>query len=347
MDVSAYPSDAKFHWVKGDNRFDMVLQTPFAASTEVDGLTPGLTSLNFEAIFRAPGAATVTTQTTTVNLCVPQFVHMTERPTFNAFLAEVGLSGDRDTLLKEMRDTANFLLRDINVRIVWDLPPFSEALPAHLIGTALFIPARIIGRPPANVGVAAGQTFLRNISASTLTSAPFNEPIEIYPGGFILDPGPVTLPMVGHVQMYLVIRRLLKSLSLPFLLPPPLTTTELATFTAKMFGRALGGVLVHEIGHAIMEDEIVAAGLRGPGGAESEWHGSPDINDAFSGSFEEQVGFRPIKALVDATLAADPDVSNLFVPQDFQDLGLNGMLGFGPSTIPFRDSLLPVPPVFR
>src|SRR5262245_54234246 len=128
---------------------------------------------------------------------------------FDTVLAQFNLTAQKTPVLQTARLVAEFLLRQANVRLIWNLAPFNETLPAQFqAGGAAAgneVPLAIAGFTPTSrngsvVTVATVGRTTANVSGSGL---PLTGSIEIYPGG--LDSGvfPPVAPLrarVGQLQ---------------------------------------------------------------------------------------------------------------------------------------------------
>jgi len=137
--VAEAPAGATYRWSTQPDAVQFI--APNAPATSVLAGRPGVKTVSVEV--RDPKTGESGTATTWIG--VPQFVlvheytgnYPTQRKAgafpawFDTVLREYRLSGERDFILQQTRAVAEFLLRRANVRIVWELAPFGEQLPAQ------------------------------------------------------------------------------------------------------------------------------------------------------------------------------------------------------------------------
>lgn len=122
--ANAPAATVKYRWrFLGQNR---VIET---ASPDVDvyAFAPGPCTLIAEAIDAGGGML----KSVPMRLSVPFFVVVVSDPAkLSSAFAREGLSGaDGDTYIRLLRFYTERILRQVNVRMVWRVPPFNEALP--------------------------------------------------------------------------------------------------------------------------------------------------------------------------------------------------------------------------
>jgi hypothetical protein len=255
------PSGGSHRWTRTDVGA-MTIDSPESLRTLVRGLGSGPHELDFTV--RDASGTPVASQK--LQLSIPQFVTIDEAgssPTpFDDFLALFALSAKKDAVLTEAKAVCDRLLSTSNVRTIWRVGPFSEALPAHLPASNVTT-LTIHNEPPARMAGVPGVTH------TPAGAAVLNETIDIYPGA-LDDP-------TSHDISVEFIALLLQIESQGM-------TADLEPFATTLIGRALGVTMSHEIVHSLLAFDI-------PTG-----HNSPAIpgdlmNNGRDFSFTEFTGF--------------------------------------------------------
>lgn len=223
------PSGATYHWTRTDVDA-MTIDSPGGLQTLVRGLKPGKHELDFTV--RDSSGVPLASQK--LQLSIPQFVTIDEDATaFDAVLAVIHLVDVKNNVIEEAKRVCDHLLRTSNVRTIWRIGPFSEALPAHLPVATHVTALTIRGEPPATNPDWYGRTY----PVGGAIGAPvFNEPINIFPGAydnFVLSSNEVDTETQGLVLQ---------------LESQTFTDPALAEFAIKVFGRLIGETIAHEIG---------------------------------------------------------------------------------------------------
>jgi competence ComEA-like helix-hairpin-helix protein len=333
--VSSAPPTARFEW-RPQHADRVQVVTPNAGSTDLLALAPGRTSVTLHV---SDGGNTL--RFAHMDLCVPMFFHVTEfagpayaalgtavaNPhLFNTLLSEFHLAGQKNDVLTTARLVAEFLLRQANVRLVWSLAPFNEALPAQYqpggAASAALVPLALAGFTRATLGAGTVGNTAALVSANT--GLPTSGSIEIFPGG--LDSGifaPVA-PLRAKVgQLVAAVAASPGNAAL---------AAELARVRGlwlEMVGRVIGLSIAHEVHHMILGT------VPGAGGHTT----APDIDLLSSGAaipFARWCGIETPTPLP----ANFPDVGT------FTDRGFNGLAVIGEANQGRVDALLPVPPAF-
>ena len=173
-------------------------------------------------------------------LSVPQFVLVTEEAAgFNAELTAYHLDDVKDALLQRARFVVDFLLATTNVRTVWKLDPFKEALPAQFdaggFASGKYNVLTIRGSNPADPGT-VGET-----SAAGAGPAKPDETIQIWPGEYKTPGTDVGTEVVGIVNTVAGL---------------DMTDPAIKTVWIEIMGRLLGETIAHEIVHSLLALEI-------------------------------------------------------------------------------------------
>lgn len=318
--VNDAPSGFTVRWTPAEAAaLDIV--TADAQKTIVRGKRPGLTRLDV-AVFNG-GAQIAKTQ---LRLCVPQFVTIEEDAAkFTAVLAQLKLDTRKGEVLTQARDACRELLKTANVRTVWRMAPFAEAVPAH-VGGALVTTVRIEGEPPNDPGTGRpAPIFGETGSGGTgIGATSFNERIVLFPGAY-----DVPQPSVPNTQATMVdatTQAIL--LEIQAAASPSAALLDLAI---KVFGRLIGETMAHEIVHSLLGVSVGKIGADG--------HNAPPVagelmNDWLNRSFRQRTG-------IEDTALTSPIDPNNFVDHGTATIGKLGVDNQG-----LIDTRFPVPPKF-
>ena len=319
VQVNDAPSGFTVKWTPAEAAALEVV-TPDAQKTIVRGKRPGKTRLDV-AVFNG-GKQIANTQ---MQICVPQFVTVDEDAAlFTPVLAQLKIDGRKTDVLTEARDTCRELLKTANVRTVWRMAPFSEALPAH-IGAALITTVRIQGEPPNDPSGQPMPVFGATITATPLGAGTFNERTLLFPGAYDVSQPPATAArpdtMVDAETQALLIE--VQSTAAP--------AAALIDLAVKVFGRLIGETMAHEIMHGLLGFSV--------GGLGADGHNSPPVagelmNDWLNRSFRQRTG------LEDTALTSPID------PANFIDHGIGTIGKIGASNQTLINARFPVPPNF-
>lgn len=320
VQVNDAPSGFTVRWTPAEAAALEVV-TPDAQKTVVRGKRPGLTRLDV-AVFNG-GNQIAKTQ---MRLCVPQFVTIDEDAAkFNAVLAQLKLNTRKGDVLTEARDVCRELLKTSNVRTVWRMAPFSEAVPAH-VGAALVTALRIEGEPPNDPGTGQpAPIFGATGSGGTgIGAASFNERITLFPGAYdVPQPASPTTPntMVDAETQALLFE-------IEAAAAPPAALVDLAI---KVFGRLIGETMAHEITHSLLGASVGKLGADG--------HNAPAVagellNDWLNRSFRQRTG-------IEDTAHTSP-----IDPANFIDHGITTIGKLGADNQTLINARFPVPPNF-
>ncbi len=253
---------------------------------DVQGLVPGLTKIDVEA----RDARGRVLQSLSFELCVPQFFAVDKDPAFDALLGTYGLiAPEIDEVLQVAKDACDIILREANVRTVWLMAPFSEAVPAHLgpVGTpaAKVTTVTLFGDPPQPaLSAVAGCTHEFGVGFDCInnfgTPGPtkYNEVISVWAGAYddALLPPKTRPDIIDDVTRELVATILAEG---------PISSPE-KSLAIQIFGRLLGSTISHEIVHSLIGTTL--SGLA---------HNIPAVpgdlmNRGFEASFEEKTGYQ-------------------------------------------------------
>jgi hypothetical protein len=224
---------------------------------------------------------------------------------FDQVLSDIGLTGQKRDIIDEMKVVTAHLLKRANVRFYWDVDGYSETLPSH-INAQKAVVAKLYDSHPSVVA----QTF-----GNADNSDRFNETIELYPGTYD-SPGTTgvdteTIALIGELKGAV-----------------PLDPALVAVAT-KVYGRLIGETLSHEVGHAILWDDIPGSG-----------HNSPPItndimNEGGIRMFTQRTG-------MENTVMTSPVQAS-----HYKDHGLSKIGGFQAKNQQLIDDQWPVPTAFK
>ncbi|QKI89106.1 hypothetical protein [Thiomicrorhabdus xiamenensis] len=298
------PEGATLQWVAEDASA-LKVDSPNALVTRVKGIKPGKQLL----VAKLADAGGNTLVSKKVQLSVPQCVTVDEDAAlFDAALSAFQLSSVKSNVVDEMKKVSDQLLSTANVRVFWKFGGYSESVPAHVPNT-MVVSTQIKNTDPGNNGVAG-------VTTGSSSSDLFNETIVLYPGVYQL---PNAIDVDTETQ------------GIVLQLESSITTDEdgLIPVAIKVFGRLIGETLSHEIGHALLWDDI-----KGQGG-----HNSPSIsgdimNRGLDRNFKQRTG-------MENTAQQSP-----VHPDDFIDHGIGKINKFLAVNQAHLDSQWPVPPAF-
>lgn len=339
--VSSAPPGATFQWTV-NNSNGLVFDQPNAGATDILAGKSGVTTVSFE-VRDAQGNSL---RIGHVWVGVPKFIVVREfagpayashRATvadshlFDTALSQFHLTAQKQAVLQTARLVCDYLLRQANVRTIWELAPFAEALPKQFqpgefaegflstLHIAGFAPTARFGGPQSVDTVGLTHTM------RTVTILPTEGSIEIYPGG--LDSGRFpevkalldeVIRLEGEVAAHPGDAALAKDLA------------RVQDVWTEVVGRVIGLVTAHEIHHLLLADSP---------GLTSGHTTAPEIDLLSPGSalsFFQWTG-------VEVT---QPMPANFPAQGTFVDRGFNGLAVIGSANQGKVDALFPVPPAF-
>ncbi len=293
------PDGARLRW-SAPQPGTISIDNPDAARTKVRGIVPGLHDLDV-ALLDGGGNKVASMK---LKLSVPQCVQLEEDAVaFSQALTDAELGGNKAAVVAEAKKVVEALLASSNTRVFWQLGGLNEALPAHV--------------PAANVVTATikdkdAQKVLGVTHGSVADS--FNETIEIFPGMYsqpdAIDVDTETQALIIQLQTSLA------------------TDPDLVAIATKVYGRLIGETTAHEIGHALLWDDIPGSG-----------HNVPPIphdlmNQGVDRVFIERTG-------MENTAQVSP-----VKPEHYVDHGLGRIDRFQAANQALIDNQWPVPPRF-
>ncbi|WP_406661857.1 hypothetical protein V7O66_04895 [Methanolobus sp. ZRKC3] len=277
------------------------IDNPKVPITRVRGIKPGKQTLVIE-LFDSGGNQIASER---IQLSVPQCVTVTEnKALFDAALASIKLTGQKKNVVNEMKKVVEHLLSKANVRVFWKVDIISENIPNHV--------------PAKNVIIATIKNTDINgrlgVTSSSTNADTFNETIEVYPGMY---DEPDAIDVDTETQALII--------QLETDLPGNSNLIPVAT---KVYGRLIGETLSHEIGHALLWDDIPGSG-----------HNSPAIaNDLMNKGVD-----RPFKQRTGMENTAQQSPVK---PEHYKDNGIATISKFKLSNQGLIDNQWPVPPAF-
>lgn len=291
---------SRVKWSPGDASA-LKVDTVDSNTTRVRGIKPGKQDLGL--LYIDAGGNTITRKT--LKLSVPQCVVVKENEAeFDAALSALKVESFKTDIIAEMQRVVERLLVKANVRVFWQLGADMEKTPDHVPADSIVV-ATIRNKDP-NLKGRLGVTFGQAAGDS------FNETIEIYPGMYTeeddIDVDTETRAIVIQLEE-----------DLP-------GDGNLLPTAASIFGRLFGETLSHEIGHALLWDDIP-----------DNRHNEPPIpndlmNQGFTRFFRQRTGY-------ENTALQSP-----VEPWNFTDHGIDSIGGFQAHNQQLIDNQWPVPP---
>jgi hypothetical protein len=251
---------------------------------EITALRPGLSSVDVEV--RDAAGAVIESQK--LPLSIPQFVAVdVGAATFTPLMTGFGLlDAEIEEILRSAKETCDASLNTANVRSIWRMPPFGEALPAQLApggaGAGLVTQATFQGDPPSHA--LYGQT-LRGTGA--IGPASFDELIDVFAGAF--DDA-----VAGNANAE--VDEATNEIVATIVAFGGQSSSEKA-LAFVVFGRVLGETLAHEIVHSLI-GATLGDGFHNahPG------FGNDLMNHGIDRSFESRSGFEVTAPLGSGTI---------------------------------------------
>jgi len=308
--VADAPAGATYRWATQPDAVQFM--APNAPATSMLAGRPGVRTVSVEV--NDPKSGDSGTATTWIG--IPQFVVVHEYtgsyPThrkagafsawFDTVLREYRLAGERDFILQQAQAVADLLLRRANVRVVWDLAPLNEQLPAQFqagnFAEHFYTPLRLAGFPPVTRQNSAGVVEQIQIEQIGITDRPggvrpAQGVIEIYPGA--IDSGTSVVARTAAIVRDAAFRAEDALAADPGNSDLQQEFDRLHDLWREIVARMIGVAMAHEIHHLLLSE---APGLTGghtalpeidllsPGSELSikEWTGI-GVPDPFSGSF--------------------------------------------------------------
>ena len=283
----------------------------FGNKAEILGLRPGITEIDVEVI----DSQNQRIESSKFPLCIPQFVAITENAAeFDAALTAMGVYQLKDGILDEAKRTCDYLLRNANVRTVWQVGLYAEAMPNHL-PPSFYSTLLIGGEPPS------GQPGLGGVAHAVNGSGGWdvpNQPIFIYPGA-LDNQIPGGDPTYVETQVVALVTELINM---------NFSDPVIEQFAVKVFGRLIGEIMAHEIVYILLWDELHRVDTTGHTGLDS-------LMD--SGGLRT---FRQRTGIEDVAYQSPLDVNN------FIDHGIAAIGQVHPNNQAYMNQRFPVPPVF-
>lgn len=272
VNVEGEPEGATGRWTR-PNPAAMALSSQEDDNITVTPLIPGLQELDY-TLRDTAGTALASIK---VPLSVPQFIAVREdAAAFDAVLASYSLDDVKPSVLRAAKETCDLLLMTANVRTVWEMAPFNEALPAQFAagGAAAnrLTVATLRGNPPS-----AGLAGRTQAGTGGIGATVYDETISVWPGAFddaaasgaAGDVDDATRQVVQQMQ------------GLDF------TDLRLKQLAIDIVGRLIGETLAHEVLHSLL-GFLIPTGHHNPAVA------SDIMNRGLDRSFQNRTGFEVI-----------------------------------------------------
>jgi len=253
-------------------------QVQAGLNAEVTGLTPGRTSIDCEVL----DAAGTVIESEKYPLCIPQFITVnTDAATFRPILTGYGLVDvEIEEVLRVAKTVVDTVLEQTNIRTVWQMAPFNEALPAQFApggAAAANVTTTIFRGNPPSPGL-AGLTLDRNGASVLVGPTHFDEGIQVFVGTFddpivagaVRDVDDVTLEVVRAIAA------------------AGMTSSVEKSKAIEVLGRLYGETLAHEIIHS-----LIGGTLSGRNNAHNPSPGFTNdiMNEGIDRSFGDRTAF--------------------------------------------------------
>lgn len=294
------PSGAKLRW-SAPQAGTISIDNPDAARTKVRGIVPGIHDLDVDLL--DGGGSRIASMK--LKLSVPQVVRITEdAAAFDQALTDAKLAGQKAAVIAQAKPVVEALLSTTNTRVYWQVGGLNEAVPAHVPAGNVVVATLRNKDPDGTLGVTNGPA-----AADT-----FNETIDLFPGMYS-EPDAIDV----DTETQALIIELESSLA---------TDPALLAIATKVYGRLIGETTAHEIGHALLWDDIPGSG-----------HNSPAIphdlmNLGVDRVFIERTG-------MENTAQVSP-----VKPEHYVDHGIGRIDRFQAANQALIDRQWPVPPAF-
>lgn len=253
---------------------------------EITALGPGLSAVDVEV----RDAVGTVIESEKLPLSIPQFVTVdVDAATFTPLMTGFGLLGvEIEEILRSAKETCDTVLNTANVRTIWRMPPFGEALPAQFAaggaGAGLVTQATFRGDPPAHA--LYGRTLP---GTGAIGPKSFDEMIDVFVGAFDdavagnanAEVDEATNEVIATIVAFGGMSSLEKNTAF------------------VVFGRVLGETLAHEIVHSLI-GATLGDGFHNahPG------FGDDLMNHGIDRSFESRSGFEKTGPLGTGTIDA-------------------------------------------
>lgn len=295
------PDGARLRW-SSPSAGALSVDNPDAERTKVRGVRPGTHDLDVE-LLDAGGTRIASMK---LKMSVPQCVRVAEdAAAFDQMLSDSQITGQKNAVVDHMKQVVEHVLSRANTRVFWQLGGLSETVPAHVPAGHVVV-ATVRDKDPGG--------RLLGVTTGPVTGDSFDEKINLFPGMYsqpnAVDVDTETQALIVQLESSLV---------------SDLALTVIAT---KVFGRLIGETLAHEIGHALLWDDIAGTG-----------HNSPAIaHDLMNAGVE-----RPFieRSGMQNTAQVSP-----VEPEHYVDHGLGRINRFQPANQALLDRQWPVPPAF-
>lgn len=275
---------------------------------DVTGLRPGLTEIDVEV--RDGGGRVL--ESSKYALGIPQFVAVdTDPATFTPLMTGFNLVDfEIEEVLRAAKQVCDMLLNTANVRTVWRMAPFNEALPAQFSAG---------GAAAGNVTVATFRGDPPSVALYGRTTpgtgpigpASFDETIQVWPGAFDDAVAGNANEEVDEVTNDVV----------SVLIGGGLTSSPEKSRAIEVLGRLLGETLAHEIVHSLIGATLTDGFHNARPGNESDL-----MNHGINRSFQNRTGFEllgPVGSADLLSLLSDRGIFFINIPTGDSQTQLN------------------------
>ena len=285
------PPDQAGHYTLAGGR-----NVQFGLRAEITGLQPGLTNIDVEV--RDASGTVVESQK--YPLCVPQFITVDQdAATFVPVMTAFGLiDAENEEVMREAKAVVDTVLSRANIRTIWRMAPFAQALPAQFAaggaGAANVTKAIFMGNDPSGRHLYGLTKDRLGSSNPTALIGPdhFDETVEVYPGSFSL----LVPPGTSNADVDDMTNAIIHAIAAI----GPVSSVD-KTKATQALGRLYGETLAHEIGHTLIGSHLSSGYHNTSPGFEADL-----MNFGPDRSFERRTGF-----VVDATLIGTADIATL------------------------------------
>jgi hypothetical protein len=294
------PSGARLRW-SAPQAGKISIDNPDAARTKVRGIVPGVHDLDVDLL--DGGGTRIASMK--LKLSVPQCVQLKEEAAaFDQALTDAQLPGQKAAVIAEAKKVVEALLATSNTRVFWQVGGLNEALPAHVPAGNVTVATLKNKDPDGNLGVCLGPA----------AGDRFDDTITLFPGMYsepdAIDVDTETLALIIELESSLA------------------SDPALLAIATKVYGRLIGETTAHEIGHALLWDDIP-----------NDRHNDPAIphdlmNRGIARAFIERTGMQN-------TAQVSP-----VKPEHYVDHGIGRIDRFQAANQALIDRQWPVPPHF-
>jgi hypothetical protein len=283
--ISNAPANAVFEWNALDPSH-VTIVSPAATTTKLRAGKPGITMLGFKVY---DATKTTVLQLVSMKVGVPQFFviresklayttndggrGITSGTRFDTILTQLQLTAEKGAILTEVRGLVNRglcyndhgALGGHNLRAIWQIGPFNETIPAHLVNPenkptpddfdVLYTTVLIAGFPNADVGLEFGRAFPPP-GQQNGPGTP-NELVLIYPGLIEMCRLDLKHP-AGQCEEQVRLADQLQIIVRAYLADPK--NAHMKAIMLLVLTRMIANTILHEVYHSVMDVKRDATG---------------------------------------------------------------------------------------